>query len=194
MKRKYLQLIFATILGVFLCLGVGFLSSRVTMASIPTWYAGLNKPFFSPPNWLFGPVWSVLYILMGVALGRVWYYGRRHLWGKTALYHFGAQLIFNGLWSLVFFGLKNPLLALIVIIILWVLIERSIYWFRVVDKKSAYMLYPYIAWVSFASVLNAAILYLNCSLLLRICILVFFSMLTVCLLPLIIKHSACFQL
>ena len=81
--------------------------------------------------------------------------------GKTALYHFGAQLIFNGLWSLVFFGLKNPLLALIVIIILWVLIERSIYWFRVVDKKSAYMLYPYIAWVSFASVLNAAILYLN---------------------------------
>ena len=131
------------------------------MAAIPTWYAGLNKPFFSPPNWLFGPVWSVLYILMGVALGRVWYYGRRHLWGKTALYHFGAQLIFNGLWSLVFFGLKNPLLALIVIIILWILIERSIYWFRVVDKKSAYMLYPYIAWVSFASVLNASILHLN---------------------------------
>jgi tryptophan-rich sensory protein len=98
---------------------------------------------------------------MGVALGRVWYYGRRHLWGKTALYHFGAQLIFNGLWSLVFFGLKNPLLALIVIIILWILIERSIYWFRVVDKKSAYMLYPYIAWVSFASVLNASILFLN---------------------------------
>ncbi|MDG1711931.1 MAG: tryptophan-rich sensory protein [Flavobacteriaceae bacterium] len=161
MKRKYLQLIFATILGILLCLGVGFLSSRVTMTAIPTWYAGLNKPFFSPPNWLFGPVWSVLYILMGVALGRVWYYGRRHLWGKTALYHFGAQLIFNGLWSLVFFGLKNPLLALIVIIILWVLIERSIYWFRVVDKKSAYMLYPYIAWVSFASVLNASILYLN---------------------------------
>jgi len=161
MKRKHLQLIFATILGVLLCLGVGFLSSLVTMAAIPTWYAGLNKPFFSPPNWLFGPVWSVLYILMGVALGRVWYYGRRHLWGKTALYHFGAQLIFNGLWSLVFFGLKNPLLALIVIIILWILIERSIYWFRVVDKKSAYMLYPYIAWVSFASVLNASILYLN---------------------------------
>ena len=161
MKRKHLQLIFATILGVLLCLGVGFLSSRVTMGAIPTWYAGLNKPFFSPPNWLFGPVWSVLYILMGVALGRVWYYGRRHLWGKTALYHFGAQLIFNGLWSLVFFGLKNPLLALIVIIILWILIERSIYWFRVVDKKSAYMLYPYIAWVSFASILNASILYLN---------------------------------
>ena len=161
MKRKHLQLIFATILGVLLCLGVGFLSSRVTMVAIPTWYAGLNKPFFSPPNWLFGPVWSVLYILMGVALGRVWYYGRRHLWGKTALYHFGAQLIFNGLWSLVFFGLKNPLLALIVIIILWILIERSIYWFRVVDKKSAYMLYPYIAWVSFASILNASILYLN---------------------------------
>jgi len=98
---------------------------------------------------------------MGWAAGRVWFYGRRHLWGKTALYHFGAQLIFNGLWSLVFFGLRNPLLGLLVILILWVLIERTLYWFRLVDKKAAYMLYPYLAWVSFATVLNAAIWYLN---------------------------------
>ena len=102
MKRQRSQLIIASALGIILCLGVGFLSSRVTMEAIPTWYLGLNKPFFSPPNWLFAPVWTVLYILMGLSVGRVWFYGRRHLWGKTALYHFGAQLIFNGLWSLVF--------------------------------------------------------------------------------------------
>jgi tryptophan-rich sensory protein len=161
MKRKRSQLIIATTLGIILCLAIGFLSSRITSEAIPIWYNGLNKPFFSPPNWLFAPVWSVLYLLMGIAIGRVWYYGRRHRWGKTALYHFGAQLIFNGLWSLVFFGLRNPLLGLVVIIILWILIERSIYWFRVVDKKSAYMLYPYLAWVSFATALNISILYLN---------------------------------
>ncbi len=161
MKRKRSQLIIATTLGIILCLAIGFLSSRITSEAIPIWYNGLNKPFFSPPNWLFAPVWSVLYLLMGIAIGRVWYYGRRHRWGKTALYHFIAQLIFNGLWSLIFFGLRNPLLALIVIIILWILIERTIYWFRVVDKKSAYMLYPYLIWVSFASLLNASILYLN---------------------------------
>ena len=161
MKGKRSQLIIATTLGIILCLAIGFLSSRITSEAIPIWYNGLNKPFFSPPNWLFAPVWSVLYLLMGIAIGRVWYYGRRHRWGKTALYHFIAQLIFNGLWSLIFFGLRNPLLALIVIIILWILIERTIYWFRVVDKKSAYMLYPYLIWVSFASLLNASILYLN---------------------------------
>jgi tryptophan-rich sensory protein len=161
MKRKRSQLIIATTLGIILCLAIGFLSSRITSEAIPIWYNGINKPFFSPPNWLFAPVWSVLYLLMGIAIGRVWYYGRRHRWGKTALYHFGAQLIFNGLWSMVFFGLRNPLLGLVVIIILWILIERSIYWFRVVDKKSAYMLYPYLAWVSFATALNVSILYLN---------------------------------
>tara|TARA_B100001093_G_scaffold135260_1_gene127781 strand:+ start:15130 stop:15426 length:297 start_codon:yes stop_codon:yes gene_type:complete len=98
---------------------------------------------------------------MGIALGRVWYFGRKHRWGKTALYHFGTQLVFNGLWSLLFFGLKNPLLALIIIFILWVLIERTIFWFRLVDKKSSFMLYPYLAWVSFATILNFSIVYLN---------------------------------
>ena len=81
--------------------------------------------------------------------------------GKTALYHFGAQLIFNGLWSLVLFGLRSPLLGMIVIITLLILIERTIYWFRLVDKKAAFLLYPYLAWVSFATLLNGAILYLN---------------------------------
>ena len=144
-----------------LCLGIGWLSSMVTRIAVVEWYADLEKPFFSPPNQLFAPVWLVLYVLMGWAAGRVWFYGKHHRWGKTALYHFGAQLIFNGLWSLVFFGLHSPLLGLIVIAILWILIERCIFWFRLVDHKSAYLLYPYLIWVSFATLLNAAILYLN---------------------------------
>ncbi len=146
---------------VLLCLGIGWLSSMVTRIAVVEWYADLEKPFFSPPNQLFAPVWLVLYVLMGWAAGRVWFYGKHHRWGKTALYHFGAQLIFNGLWSLVFFGLHSPLLGLIVIAILWILIERCIFWFRLVDRRSAYLLYPYLIWVSFATLLNAAILYLN---------------------------------
>ena len=161
MKKNSYQLFLASLLGILFSVGVGFLSSIVTQDAIPTWYKGLNKPFFSPPDWLFAPVWTLLYTLMGIAVGRIWFYGRKHKWGKTALYHFGAQLIFNGLWSLVFFGLKNPLLALIIILILWILIQRSIFWFRLVDRKSAVMLYPYLAWVSFATLLNTGIVYLN---------------------------------
>ena len=146
---------------VSICLLVGYLSSIVTQSTIKTWYPTLIKPSFNPPNWIFAPVWTLLFILMGIAVGRVWFYGRRHRWGKTALSHFIAQLLFNGLWSLVFFGLKNPLLGLLVILILWVLIQRTLFWFRLVDRKASFMLYPYLAWVSFATVLNGAILYLN---------------------------------
>ena len=103
MKHRKLSYILAVFIGVFISLAVGFLSSLVTMQAISEWYVELKKPFFSPPNWLFAPVWTLLYALMGWAVGLVWHYGRRHRWGKTALYHFGAQLIFNGLWSLVFF-------------------------------------------------------------------------------------------
>jgi tryptophan-rich sensory protein len=161
MKHRKLSYILAVFIGVFISLAVGFLSSLVTMQAISEWYVELKKPFFSPPNWLFAPVWTLLYALMGWAVGLVWHYGRRHRWGKTAIYHFGAQLIFNGLWSLVFFGLRNPLLGVIIIVILWILIERTIYWFRLVDKRAALLLYPYLAWVSFATVLNGSIVYLN---------------------------------
>ena len=140
MKHRKLSYILAVFIGVFISLAVGFLSSLVTMQAISEWYVELKKPFFSPPNWLFAPVWTLLYALMGWAVGLVWHYGRRHRWGKTALYHFGAQLIFNGLWSLVFFGLRNPLLGVIIIVILWILIERTIYWFRLVDKRAALLL------------------------------------------------------
>ena len=146
---------------VILCLSIGGLSGFITQAAIPTWYAGLEKPFFTPPNWLFAPVWTILYFLMGIAAGLVWAKGSHHKWVKTALYHFGAQLIVNGLWSIVFFGLKSPGIALLVIGLLLYLIFKTIYWFKIVNKPSAYLLYPYVAWVSFASFLNLGIYYLN---------------------------------
>ena len=161
MKKIKKDLILASIVGILLSLGIGLISSIVTKNAIPNWYENLEKPFFSPPNWVFGPVWTFLYTLMGIAIGRVWFFGRRHLWGKTAIYHILSQLILNGLWSLVFFGLRNPSLSMVVIVILWILIQRTIFWFRLVDKKASIMLYPYIVWVSFASILNAFIIYLN---------------------------------
>lgn len=159
--RKQRNKIIPIALGITLCLLVGFLSSSSTRAAIPNWYAGLEKPFFNPPNIVFGPVWTLLYVMMGWAVGRVWALGKHHRWGKTALYHFGVQLIFNGLWSLVFFGMQNPALALVVILILGVLIERTIKWFRLIDRLATYLLYPYFAWVCFATLLNASIWYLN---------------------------------
>jgi len=151
----------AFIVSISLAFAIGGLAGQVTQGAIPGWYAQLNKPFFNPPNYIFAPVWTLLYFLMGWAAARVWLKGRHHKWGKTALYHYGAQLLFNGLWSLVFFGLHQPLGALVVIIILGILIERSIYWFRLVDRPAAYMLYPYLGWVSFATLLNLAIFWLN---------------------------------
>ena len=114
------------IIAVAVCLCIGFFSSFATQSSIDTWYATLNKPFFNPPNWIFAPVWTILYILMGIAAGIVWSKGFYHKWVKTALYHFLFQLLLNGLWSIVFFGFKSPGLALLVIITLVILLLLTI--------------------------------------------------------------------
>ena len=124
-------------IAVLVCLLIGFLSSFATQSSVTTWYTTLNKPSFNPPNAVFAPVWTVLYVLMGVAAGIVWSKGFHHIWVKTALYHFGFQLLFNALWSIVFFGFKNPFWALIVILVLLTLIILTIRWFRVVSKVAA---------------------------------------------------------
>lgn len=149
------------IIAVAVCLCIGFFSGFATQSSIDTWYASLNKPFFNPPNWIFAPVWTVLYILMGIAAGIVWSKGFYHKWVQTALYHFIFQLLLNGLWSVVFFGFKSPGLALLVIMALIVLILLTIKWFRIVNKTAAYLLIPYLAWVLFATVLNFSIWQLN---------------------------------
>lgn len=160
MRRKK-KLILGVCIAVLLCLSIGGLSGYATREAIPLWYSSLNKPFFTPPNAVFGPVWSLLYAMMGIAAGWVWSFGSHHRWVKTALYHFSAQLVVNALWSIVFFGWKSPEIALVVIAVLLVLIYRTIQWFSIIHKPAAYLLYPYFAWVSFASVLNLSIVYLN---------------------------------
>ncbi|WP_350286334.1 TspO/MBR family protein [uncultured Croceitalea sp.] len=157
MKRKIIKIIIA----VTVCLLIGFLSSFATQSSVNDWYLTLNKPSFNPPNWLFAPVWTILYILMGIAAGIVWGKGFYHIWVKTALYHFGFQLLLNASWSIVFFGLKNPLAALFVIAVLLVLIVLTIRWFTIVSKKAAILMVPYLLWVGFASILNFKIWQLN---------------------------------
>ncbi len=146
---------------VAICLFIGFLASVATQSSVTTWYATLNKPGFNPPNWLFAPVWTVLYVMMGIAAGLVWARGTHHLWVKTALYHFGFQLLLNASWSIVFFGLRQPFWALMVILALVIILGLTIRWFRVVSKPAAWLLVPYFLWVCFATALNYKIWELN---------------------------------
>ncbi|MBU2906921.1 MULTISPECIES: TspO/MBR family protein [Arenibacter] len=148
-------------ISVTVCLTIGFLSSFATQSSVNDWYLELNKPSFNPPNWIFAPVWTILYIMMGVAAGIVWAKGFYHIWVKTALYHFGIQLLFNALWSIIFFGFKNPFAALLVILALLVLLIFTIKWFKVVSTTAAYLLIPYLFWVCFATALNYKIWELN---------------------------------
>ena len=158
MKIKF---IYKIIIAVFICLAIGFIGSIATQTSVNTWYLTLNKPVFNPPNWLFAPVWTILYILMGVSAALVWHRGFHHVWVKTALYHFGFQLLLNALWSIVFFGLQKPLYALFVIVALLILILLTFKWFKVVSNKAAYLLIPYVIWVTFAMLLNFEIWRLN---------------------------------
>ena len=148
-------------LSVLVCLAIGFLSSIATQSSVNDWYVTLNKPSFTPPNYLFAPVWTALYIMMGVAAGIVWSKGYHHIWVKTALYHFVFQLLLNALWSIVFFGLKNPLGGMVVILALLTMIILTIKWFGVISKPAALLMVPYVLWVAFASALNYKIWELN---------------------------------
>ena len=160
MKSKFKKRL-AIFLSIALCLCVGGIAGSVTQAAIPVWYAGLNKPFFTPPNWLFGPVWTLLYILMGWSAGWIWSYGSHHKWVKTALYHFAAQLVLNGLWSLVFFGYKNILGGILIILTLIILVILTIKWFKIINKKASYLLYPYVEWLLYATTLIIGVYLLN---------------------------------
>ena len=144
------------------CLVVGYFSSMVTRSAISNWYPTLNKPSFNPPNRVFAPVWSMLFIMMGVAAGLIWdRMEKEKLLAKKALIFFAVQLALNALWSFLFFGLKNPMLAGLEIIILWLMIYETYVKFVKINKIAGYLLIPYLLWVSFASVLNASIWWLN---------------------------------
>jgi len=147
--------------AVGVCLVAAAIGSLFTMPAIPTWYAGLIKPALSPPSWIFGPVWTVLYILMGIALYLVWIRGWDRKDVKVAMTIFGVQLILNVLWSYLFFGLQSPFLALIEIVLLWIAILMTILAFYRVSVPAAVLLVPYILWVTFASYLTYGIYMLN---------------------------------
>jgi len=149
------------IVSVIICQSAGIVGSIFTSPSIQTWYTTLQKSSFTPPNWLFFPVWLTLYALMGISLYLVWNKGLKNKRVKNSLSLFGIQLILNTVWSFLFFGLRSPLLALIEIVILWIAIAVTILKFYRVSRKAALLLLPYIIWVSVALTLNFYIWILN---------------------------------
>ena len=140
--------------SVAICLSAGVIGSVFTVPAISGWYQFLNRPVFSPPNWIFAPVWTILYILMGISLYLAWRRRARLTW-------FWLQLVLNANWSSVFFGLRSPKLALLNIIVLWLSIVLAIKDFRRKSVFAAWLLVPYLAWVTFATYLNWAIMRLN---------------------------------
>ena len=153
--------IYKLIVSVVACQCAGLIGSAFTAKAIPTWYATLEKPVFTPPNWLFAPAWGTLYLLMGIAAFIIWRRGLVNIQVKRALLIFLVQLILNALWSVVFFGFQAPLYGFIVIVGLWIAILFTILEFSRISTAAMVLLLPYIIWVSFALVLNASIWILN---------------------------------
>lgn len=160
MKNKKIN-ISKLIASILICEAAGVAGSIFTTPKISTWYASLNKPSFNPPSWIFGPVWTALFLLMGIALYFVWEAAAKNKKAKEAAAIFGIQLALNILWSYLFFGLQNPFYALIEIFVLWLAILAAIIAFNKIDKKAAYLLLPYILWVSFAAFLNFSLWKMN---------------------------------
>ena len=151
----------AVLAFVIACEIAGAIGSIFTISSIPTWYAALQKPAFSPPNWLFGPVWLTLYALMGISAYLVYEKRQKNKGANAALVLFAAQLALNVMWSTMFFGLHSTILGLLAIMLLWIAIFVTMAKFYRISKQAAWLLVPYIIWVSFATVLNFTLWQLN---------------------------------
>lgn len=157
-----IEMIVRYVASIVLCNLAGLAGSVVTVTGINSWYAYLNKPWFTPPNWVFGPVWTVLYILMGISLAMVWgAWKEKNPLARTGLILFGTQLALNVAWSYLFFGLQSPLLGLAGIIVLWIAIAATIIWFWRIRRLAAVIMLPYIVWVTIAAFLNYSIWVLN---------------------------------
>jgi benzodiazapine receptor len=145
---------------IFVCMAAGGLGGFVTTPRIPGWYAQLAKPEWTPPNWVFGPVWTLLYLMMAVAGWLVW---RQRGIGRAKLSFglFAVQLALNSAWTILFFGLRNPGAALVDIIMLWLAILATLVMFFRYSRWAGILLVPYLAWVSFAAVLNLVIWHAN---------------------------------
>jgi len=159
--NKRAETILKLVASIIVCQCAGLIGSIFTVPSIPTWYASLNKPFFTPPNWLFAPAWITLYLLMGIAAFLVWWKGLESSGVKKALVIFLVQLVLNALWSVVFFGLKSPLWGVVVIVLLWVAILFTILKFFRISMAAGALMLPYILWVTFAATLTISVWLLN---------------------------------
>ncbi|HLD31277.1 MAG TPA: TspO/MBR family protein [Patescibacteria group bacterium] len=157
MKKK-IKKWFPLIVSIAVCQSAGGIGALATNQSVQTWYQELNKPSFSPPDWIFGPVWTLLYLLMGVALFLLWQKKEKT---SIAIIFFGIQLILNSLWSIIFFGWHSPLFALGEIIFLEIAILTTIILAWRQSRPAAILLLPYLLWVGFATVLNWQIYLLN---------------------------------
>ncbi len=148
------------IISILLPLSVGAIAGMFTSQAVPTWYASLNRPFFSPPNWVFGPVWTTLYILLGISFFLIWKEEATKA-RDLAIKVFLIQMLLNFAWSFIFFYFNLIGAALIEIILLWISIASMIYLFYKIKPVAAYMNIPYLLWVSFAAILNAGYYFLN---------------------------------
>ncbi len=144
-----------------LAYSAALIGSLFTADAVTTWYATLVKPVLSPPNWLFAPVWTVLYALMAIAAWRIYEKRNVHRESRRLLRVYGAHLAVNAFWSIAFFGLHDPLVAFIVIVVLWLMIVYVAMGFYRIDRTAGLLFLPYLAWVSFASYLNLSIVLLN---------------------------------
>jgi tryptophan-rich sensory protein len=148
------------VLSIIATVGLGSLGGVFTIAEIQGWYAGLNKPSFNPPNWIFGPMWTFLYFLMGISFYLIWKLPASKE-RSTAIQLFITQFVFNFCWSIIFFSMHQIGWAFLEIIAMWVFILLTILQFRKLSIPAAVLLIPYLLWVSFASILNGSIWQLN---------------------------------
>lgn len=160
--RQYIQLFFA----IALSQSAGLLGAFFTASSVAVWYPTLVKPALNPPAWVFGPVWTILYILMGVAAFIIWRIyetssGAKKRFARIALALFALQLALNAWWSIIFFGQQQIGFAFLEVVCLWLAIAATIYYFAKLSRTAAWLLVPYLLWVSFASYLNYSLWMLN---------------------------------
>lgn len=155
MKTKSKINWFKLFVSILITEGAGIFGSIATASSVKSWYVtDVIKPSFNPPSWLFAPVWTLLFLLMGISLYIVWQ-------KKGDLFWFWTQLLLNIIWSFLFFGFRSPTLAFYEILVLWIAILITIVKFQKIDLLASRLLYPYLAWVTFASILNYSIMVLN---------------------------------
>lgn len=148
------------VVSVLFTVGIGSLGGLFTISEIPGWYAGLQKPSFNPPNWLFGPVWSMLYLLMGISFYLIWKQPVSAV-RNVGLTLFVIQFILNFFWSILFFNQHMIAAALLEMVFMWIFILLTMIWFAKLSPTASWLLLPYLCWVSFATVLTAAIWKLN---------------------------------